>query len=86
MQCMCTGTILVLGGYQGRRKDAEILDLSKKLVTCTKPAEIPDIHSKGAIGAYFTGKVVLCGGSKSDGRMVRKRCHEYTFLEQQWTR
>ena len=72
-------TILVLGGNQAFRSDAEILAISNTSSICTKPADIPDIFSKGAIGTYFNGKVLLCGGW-----LAGTQCNEYNFLAHQW--
>ena len=55
--------MLVLGGNQVMRKDTELLKLSFENETssiCSKQADIPDMHSKGAIGAYFEEKVLPC--------------------------
>ena len=70
---------LVLGGNQDFRTDVEILAAYKTPSICSKPADIPDKFSKGAIGAYFNGKVLLCGGW-----MAGKECNEYKLTRHQW--
>ena len=70
---------MVLGGNQEYRTDAEIINLSTVTTTCTKPSDIPERHSKGAVGAYIDKKIMLCGGW-----LARKECSEYEFRSQYW--
>ena len=53
---------------------------SKTASICSKPADIPDKHSKEAIGGYFDRVVRLCGGW-----LARKECSEYNFTTNYWT-
>ena len=69
---------MVLGGNQIYRTDIEILDISKRSI-CTIPSDFPHEHSKGAIGTFYRGNNVLCGGELA-GRI----CHQYSFLDHEW--
>ena len=71
---------LILGGNLASWKDSEILDISRKSVVCTKPADIPEKFSKSAVGAYLDKRVMLCGGW-----LAGKECGEYEFDTQQWS-
>ena len=74
--------ILILGGNQAYRTDSEIMDLTTESSSiCTQPANIPDQHSKGAVGTFYDGRILLCGGWTA-----KKNCHQYSLLEQEWTR
>ena len=55
------------------------MDTSSGSSVCTKPAGIPEVHSKGSVGAYFDRKAILCGGW-----MAGKECHVYDFGRQSW--
>ena len=72
---------MILGGNQAFRTDVEMVAFSKGLSVCTKPASMPDQYSKGSVGAYINGKVVLCGGLNAG-----KQCHEYIIQSQMWVR
>ena len=70
---------MVLGGNQIYRNDIEILDMSKKLSVCSKPINFPQEHVRGAIGAFYRGNNILCGGEQAG-----KICHQYSFLFHEW--
>ena len=63
------------------REDTELVYVSDRTTICTKPGDVPEEHYKGAVGAYFGGKVILCGGWKAG-----KQCHEYPLNGQQWNK
>ena len=74
--------MLILGGNQAYRKSAEILEVSRSSTSvCTQPIEIPDKHSKGAVGAYINKNAILCGGW-----FAKKQCHEFKFTENLWSK
>ena len=69
-----------MGGNNINPTDVELFDLSEDIFSvCTKPANIPGEHSKGSVGAYQGGKLVLCGGEGAG-----KRCKHYDFKMQSW--
>ena len=70
---------MILGGNQIYRTDIEILDISKEESVCAKPIDFPQEHSRGAIGAFFRGNNILCGGEQAG-----KICHQYNFLDHEW--
>ena len=72
-------TIMILGGNQIYRTDIEILDISQKLSVCTKPVNFPEEHARGAIGTFYRGNNIICGGE-----LAGKLCHQYNFLDHEW--
>ena len=75
------GSLILLGGNQADYTDTEILDISHNVSVCTKPPDLPAEYYKGSIGAYFDGKLILCGGN-----IAQNQCHKYTFENQYWSR
>ena len=73
-------TYLVIGGNQVYRTDVEVLDVSRNSSVCTKPANIPEEFSRGAVGAYLNKVAILCGGW-----FAGKECIRYDFSTHQWS-
>ena len=70
---------MVLGGNQIYRTDIEILDISKEQSVCRKPIDFPQEHAKGAVGTFYKGNTILCGGEVA-GRI----CHQHNFIDHEW--
>ena len=76
-------TVVVLGGNRVLRTNVEVLHFTQNDTSssiCTQPADIPDKHSKGAIGTYFDQKIIMCGGW-----LAGRECQEYSLATYEWS-
>ena len=83
--CEIVNQLVIATGYneEGSLADAEIVQVSDGLQTCTNP--IPDypLYIRGSSGGLVDDKLVICGGGYF--LIYSGECYQYDSVAKEWT-